>query len=543
MKLIDKKIKTFLAASAVLFSVSSCGDFLDINTDPNNPLDARLDQVLPTAETVIFEAFGNGAGGMSDLTSQYMHHTVQRVNSNFYFFAGNEFSITNAWPNLYAGALKDLDVMIEKATARNSHHYLGVAQTLKAYTYSVMVDLWGKVSYFDFGKGTENPFPAFDEGADVYPELLTLLNEATTNLAKEAAESPDDDDLIYEGDIDKWIAFANSLKLKLYNQLRLTPLYDAAAVANIINNEPLMTDVEDGFRLLYGTSNNPENRHPLFNQDYVQNNANYIDPYFYLLMKGDASLSAGGYNPIYDGIEDPRIPYYFYNQLNGDDPQNPTTSAYWGDFLSIWFASLNIDPNEGFDQAQSQTMVGLYPAGGAYDNGSGQTAGVGNNQNAGLQGAGYQRLYPYYAHLFTRAELALTEGAPGDPRALFQQAMEAAEAEVNDLVSGNIPALDMSTYIADVMALYDAGTAQEKLEHIMTQKWIASFGFSVDAYTDYRRTGYPILFDPNTDNNPFTILNRAFPVSIPYFIDDLQINPNADPQRNPATDKVFWDVD
>jgi hypothetical protein len=93
------------------------------------------------------------------------------------------------------------------------------------------------------------------------------------------------------------------------------------------------------------------------------------------------------------------------------------------------------------------------------------------------------------------------------------------------------------------MALYDAGTAQEKLEHIMTQKWIASFGFSVDAYTDYRRTGYPILFDPNTDNNPFTILNRAFPVSIPYFIDDLQINPNADPQRNPATDKVFWDVD
>jgi hypothetical protein len=98
-------------------------------------------------------------------------------------------------------------------------------------------------------------------------------------------------------------------------------------------------------------------------------------------------------------------------------------------------------------------------------------------------------------------------------------------------------------YITAVLALYDAGSTQKKLELILTEKWIASFGFSLDIYTDYRRTGYPIMFDPNTDGNPFTILNRAYPVSIPYFVDDLQINPNAAPQRNPGTDKVFWDVD
>jgi hypothetical protein len=543
MKLFNKKIRTFLAASAVLFGVTSCNDFLDINTDPNNPLDARLDQVLPTIETVIFEALGNGAGGMSDLTSQYMHHTVQRVNSNFYFFAGNEFSIANAWPNLYAGALKDLEVMIEKSTERNSYHYLGIAQTLKAYTFSMAVDMWGKAAYFEFGKGTENPFPSYDDGSEIYPELLALLDEATANLALDAAESADDDDLVYGGDTDKWIRFANSLKLKLYNQVRLTPLYNATAVANIINTMDQMEAVDDGFKLLYGTSNNPENRHPLFNQDYVQNNANYIDPYFYLVMKGDPSLDPGAFNPIYSGIEDPRIPYYFYNQLNGDAPQNPTTSAYWDDFLSIWFASLNIDPNEGFDQAQSQTVVGLYPAGGAFDDGSGQTAGVANNQNPGLGGAGYQRLYPYFAHLYTRAELALTKGAPGDARALFEEAIRASYDEVNELAPNDIADATIDTYVNAVLAKYDAANAAGKLEHVLTQKWIASFGFSIDAYTDYRRTGYPVLFDPNTDNNPFTILNRAFPVSIPYNIDDLQINPNADAQRNPATDKVFWDVD
>ncbi len=40
------------------------------------------------------------------------------------------------------------------------------------------------------------------------------------------------------------------------------------------------------------------------------------------------------------------------------------------------------------------------------------------------------------------------------------------------------------------MGLYDAGSTQKKLELILTEKWIASFGFSLDTYSDYRRTGF-----------------------------------------------------
>jgi hypothetical protein len=542
------KMKSILSIALVLGSATACDNFLDINTDPNNPLEARLAQVLPTTQTVIFEALGNGGGGMSDITSQFVHQTVQRGPSNFYFFAGNEFNISNAWPNLYSGALKDLDVMIASATERESWHYLGVAQTLKAYTFSIIVDLWGKAAYFEFGQGTDNPFPHFDDGEAVYPELLALLNEATTNLAKTSVESPGADDLVYAGSEEKWIELANSLKLKLYNNVRATSLYDAAAVADIMTNANLMDDEGDGFKLLYGTSNNPENRHPLYIQDYVQANSNYIDPYFYLVMKGDPSLPE--FNPLLTGIEDPRIPYYFYNQLAGDAAQNPTTTAKFDDFLSIWFASFNIDPNEGFDQAQSQTLVGLYPAGGAYDDGSGTTGGVAAGQNDGLGGAGYTRLYPYFSHLYTMAELVLTKGAPGDARALFEAGMRASFEEVNEIAAmAGAPAIGLDAgssggdYIADVLSLYDAASDAKKLELIITEKWIASFGFSIDSYTDFRRTGYPKMFDPNTDNNPFTILNRTYPVSLPYNIADLQINPNADPQRDPATDKVFWDVE
>jgi hypothetical protein len=544
-------LKNVLAKGSLilmLIGVAGCDDFLNINTDPNNPLDSRLDQVLPTVQTVTFEALGAGPGGMSDVLAQFVHHTVQRGPSNFYFFAGNEFNIGNAWPNLYSGALKDIDVMIKKAEERQSWYYLGIAQTMKAYIYSNLVDIWGKAVYTQFGQAPENPFPPFDDGEFVYEQCFLLLDQATANFAKADAEDVVSD-LIYEGDTDKWTRFANSLQLKLYNTVRKTPLYDAAKVNEIIAEDNMMGGVADGFRLLYGESNNPENRHPLFIQDYVNNNANYVDPFLYLIMNGDPSLPE--FNDVLSGIQDPRIPYYFYNQLNDDETaQNPTTTAVYGNFLSIWFASFNIDPNEGFDQAQSQTLMGLYPAGGAFDDSTGVTAGVAANQNPGLGGAGYQRLYPYFSHLYTRAELSLTEGATGDHRSLFEAAMRASLAEVQDIsgladlpVKQQLTEDEIDEYVDAVLLKYDAASDEGKLELIITEKWIASFGYAVDSYADYRRTGYPVMFDPATDNNPFTILNRSYPVSLLYPVAELQINPNAGPQRNPATDKVFWDVD
>lgn len=548
MKSIKHISKYLLAIPLMLFSVTGCDDFLDINKSPNSPTESRLDLVLPSVQAVIFESLGNGGGGLSDLTSQFVHHMVQRGESNFYFVAGDEFNISNAWPNLYAGALKDLDVMIEQATELNSPHYLAVAKILKAYAYSAIVDAWGMAAYEEFGQGTENPFAKLDEGAEIYPKLFVLLTEAVGHFGEESTVDVEGD-LIYDGDIEQWTKLANSLQLKLYNQVRLTPMYDAAAVAALLNDPDalFMEEVEDGFRLRYTSSNNPENRHPLFLQDYVNaKGTNYIDPYFYLIMSGDFP-NGTVLNDVLLGIEDPRIPYYFYNQLAGDDPQNPTTSAYWGDFLSIWFASFNIDPNEGFDQADSQTLPGLYPAGGAFDDGEG---GAGD-ADSGLQGAGFTRLYPYFSHLYTRAELALTAGAPGDPRALFEDALYASFDEVNEIaeIAGVDPIAEEDLtndagdgYIDEVLALYDAANATGKLELIMTEKWIASFGASLDAWTDHRRTGFPLLFNPATDNNPVTILNRNYPVSLPYFIDDLQINPNSPSQRNPGSDKIFWDV-
>jgi hypothetical protein len=556
-----KKIYKYFILIFPLVVLSGCANFFDINKDKNNPLDATLPQLMLAPELSVFDAFGDGAGGLGDLTGQWAHHTVQRGPNNFYFMDGNEFNIQLSWGTVYNQALEDLNIIIDKGTTQGGYTYAGVAKLLKAYTLATTIDIYGIAVDTEFGQGAANLAPHFDTGEQVYAHCFALIDDAKADLAKTVVSSlaipkaANSVDQIYKGDIDKWTRFANSLKLKLYNQVRLTSMYNAADVAALITANNFMGATTDGFRFLYTNSNTPENRHPLFSQDYQGGVSNYIDPSFFCFMKGISSTTsdAGGsttatvsLNPLFSGIVDPRIPYYFYNQLSATkNPQNPFSYRN-GNFLGIWFASFNIDPKEGFDQSSSSTLVGLYPCGGPYDDGSGTT----HTSTSGLGGAGYQRLYPYYSHLFTRAELALTmgtEAAPAAADSLLSKGITAAFAEVNEMAAkASAPLISNSALNkyrkAVIQKFAGAATPDAKLEVLMSAKWVANFKSGPDAYTDYRRTGYPVMFDPGTDNNPLTVLNRNYPVSFPLNSIELKTNANAPTDRNPGLTKVFWDV-
>ncbi|MCB0567288.1 MAG: SusD/RagB family nutrient-binding outer membrane lipoprotein, partial [Phaeodactylibacter sp.] len=280
------------------------------------------------------------------------------------------------------------------------------------------------------------------------------------------------------------------LKLKMYTQVRLAQDV-SAEVAKLISEDGLIGPGDD-FQMQYGTSSAPENRNLGYAQEYAAGGAfNYISPYFFEIMKGDNTFFDEN---IYKDIEDPRIPYYFYNQLpdgaTDADAENPCSycpSRSGTPFLSIWMFSFNIDPNEGFDQSSSQTVMGLYPIGGRYDDGQGGAV----NFNGAADTP--QRLLTYYARKYLEAELAITGVTDGDARALLEEAIRASFDKVDEIAAAaSAPALveeDVEAYIAAVLERYDAADAEGKLEHIMTQKWIATYGFGVDAYTDYRRTG------------------------------------------------------
>ncbi len=530
-------MKTKIIALALVLFAVSCTKFLDINDDPNNPTKAELNTILPYVEANMFGALGFGTAGITDILGVYTHQIVQRGNQDDYKVVANEYSLVQCWEKLYAVGLPDLNQIIKQGGEENKPVYAGIARALKAHMFSVMVDLWGNIAYSESGDPTKFKFPHYDSGESIYASVLTQLDTALTDLRK-GGPLPGTDDLVYGGDVDKWIRYVNSVKLNVYNKLRLTSLYNSEAVSALLTSQLISSPNQD-FLLKYTTSISPDNRNPGFVREYAQNNPQYfISPYFYLLMKGEQACQNG----LMVGIHDPRIPYYFYNQLGpGENPVfDPTYRD--GAFLSVWFGSYNRDPNEGFDQATYQTVVGLYPVGGAYDNGSGVNA----SGDSGLKGAGAQRLLTAACIDYIRAELALTKGTADNARTMLASGISKSFAEVNVAASiagaPAISAADITAYTDAVLALYDAGDDDRKLEVIMTEKWIQEFGSGTESYSDIRRTGYPQVCDPAQDLNDFSIQTNPYPVSLPYSGNDLTNNGNAPMQRNQYTDKIFWDI-
>lgn len=556
------KFYKILAAFACIGLLSCEKDFLDINDDPNNPLDVSLELLLPSAQLDVASALGTGGGGLSRITSIYMHQLVERRNTlSDYAIQGSDFGVTAPWLVLYTRGLADIEIIIQKGNELEAYPYVGVAQIMKAYTYSLMVDVWGDIPFSQAHKA-DILAPAYDRGEDIYPQLFLLLDEGIANLEKESLFVVGNEDLFYGGDIDLWIKFANSVKLKMYNQVRKVQDVSAEVTA-LLSEGNLISDESEDFQMAFGVSAGPENRNPGYKQEWNAGGANYnISPFFYETM---ANLNTFGHRN-YGGdinVVDPRIPYYFYNQIseiNADNsPENPCSYCYGyvdpgsGDFrvvvpelegtgvLSVYSFSLNIDPNEGYDQGASQTVSGLYPLGGEFDAGDGVPASfdIGNPQVP-------QRLLSYFALKFIEAELYLTNVVAGDHRVAFEEGMREAFDKVNEIAEGvGAPLISddvIDEYVDAVLVDYDADDDAGKLEHIMTQKWIGSFGWGVDLYTDYRRTGFPILHDGNTDNLSVTVRTREYPNSFPWPTANLQVNSNAPTQKLVVSEeaKPFW---
>ena len=532
-----KNIKIWGLAS-VMAVASGCEDFLDINVDPNNPAKVTVSQLLTAGEVAMVNSFGIGNPGLSTPASILVHQTVQRGSVDSYNVSGEDFQIQTAWQNLYSGALQDYKVIIDQGTEENNLQYVGIAQILTAYSYSMMVDMWGDIPFTEALQAGDAQFPHYDDDAAIYPQLFAMIDQGIANLETEEGVAPGSDDVIYGGDVVAWRQFAKTLKLKMYNQIRLVD--DVAAEVNALIAEGDLMEEDGDFELLYGTSVAPDDRNPAFVLEYTPGNRpSYISPYFYEIMTNQSSL-----NDVLAGIADPRVPYYWFNQLTDpDDAQNPTEYADVNGFVSIWFASQGV--NQGWQQDRSQAVLGLYPMGGRYDDGEGGEVDLSGDVSG--PGDVAQRLLTYFSSLYIQAELALTEpGVTGDARALFEDAMWASFDKVNAIADdAGAPLMTDPTiqaYVDAVLAKYDAADNTGKLELIMTEKWIASFGFAMDSYTDYRRTGFPIMFDPNTDPLPYTVTSRGYPVSLAYNSQSLNLNQNAPEQQKIVTaDRIFWD--
>lgn len=538
--------KLFPIIITIVLFLSSCDSWLDINTDPNNPSEIQVNKMLSGINSDIGFYFGNSYMQLGYITSVYVHQLTTRESIDQYGIRGSDMD--NTWAGLFAGPVKEIETLIEEATASDNLLYAGIGKIYKAYVFSQMVDLWGDLPYSEASiAGNYNPL--FDSDDVIYGNLISLLNSAITDLNNETAENllePGNDDIIFQGDIDSWIKLANSMLLKLYVQAMETSLYDQNKVNSLLAGD--LIGLGEDFSIPYGPEQAPDNRNPGFVDEYAGGQiSSYISPWFYEIMKGEASH-------IFTNIEDPRIPYYFCTQIGAGGATENAPEYMNGNFVSLYFGS----NGNNRDHAGRNTfaMIGLYPVGGAFDSDN-----LNKSSSLGISdgtGAAPYRMITYADVLYLEGELIAKGKVSGDLRAVLESAIEASFAQVDAVTAvagkGSEPVLSGSTaksnYISSVLARFDVGSSETKFEILMTQKWISKFGSSIDAYTDYRRTGYPVMFDPNSmpaDGGPNgsgvvpVESTRPYAVSFPWSADELSMNDNAPAQKIPSSAKIFWD--
>jgi hypothetical protein len=575
-----RKLKYLIFLSAV--AATSCKkDFLNINTDPNNPTTIKVGNLLSTTQRTLGDALSmdENNGGMSEILEVYMHQMTTREEADKYGIVGTDVNLNTIWSKLYSstpnpgntfpiyGVLQNLEDIIKNASAAGNMRYVGIAKVLKAYTFSQLVDVFGDVPFSQANKLKEGIiYPKFDKDAAIYDSVFNILDAGIANLNDAAAanaESPGADDLIYGGSVDKWIKAANTIKFKLLTQVR--KVKDVSAQVNaLISEGKMISRTSESFLIPYGPNGATDDRNPGFFTYFATQRSNHVSPWFYEILKG--------YNKnILTGNPDPRIPYYIYNQVTATQPPREGNQTEYrdGPFVSIYFGS--VGPDRDRTQQNTISLFGIYPVGGKYDDGSATIA----DANSGTGAAPY-RMITYADRLYLEAELMQTGVIAGDAKAKLEEAIRESFRQIDYVVTQfvkptqAVPAIykttagsPMETYISKVLAEYDAGSGARKLEVIMTQKWISSLGSAVDQYTDYRRTGYPIIFNPadptmapggkvqppiNGDpvnpgaQKPVPVqLSKSFPLSLPWFQGELETNPNAPAQKTDlSTAKIFW---
>jgi hypothetical protein len=90
---------------------------------------------------------------------------------------------------------------------------------LETICFKNLVDLYNDIPYSQALKASGNFYPAYDHGSDIYDSLTASLDIAmadiNANLKNTTVIQPTVDDVLFAGNMNNWVVFANILKLRL----------------------------------------------------------------------------------------------------------------------------------------------------------------------------------------------------------------------------------------------------------------------------------------------------------------------------------------
>lgn len=319
--------KYLIIISIVLIAISSCTDFGDINESKKDPLEVPAETLFANATKNLYDQMvsTNVNVNIFKLFAQYWTETTYTDEANYDLVRRDQPG--THWDVLYRDVLKDLDearriilesddITIPQSTIDNQLAMIGV---LEVYAYHVLVDTFGNVPYTD-ALDVNNIAPSYDDDLAVYTNIITNLDNAMA-LFSPGDNSFGSSDLIYSGNIAKWEAFANSLKLKLAVRIGQVDITKGAQMATEAITAGVFTSNADNAAFTYAGS--AVNANPLW-KDLVQSGRQDF-------------IGANTIVDIMNALDDDRRPFYFQENLGAGvyTGGNYGASNDFGDFTHV----------------------------------------------------------------------------------------------------------------------------------------------------------------------------------------------------------------
>jgi len=521
----DKKVHTFkniknmkrliyinLILATLLFSAGCKKGFLsDLAVNPNQPSQAPASLILPPILTGYASSTYFSSSTMGLWMGYYSISGGYATTQNGLTYYVNSAGPSN-WDGLYA-ILKNTAYIENNSSSDPLGAYsVAAAKILKCWGFQKLVDAYGNVPYSEAFKGSANFFAKYDDGQSIYDSCIAQLDNAINiiNNADVNSTNLGSNDILFGGDMTLWAKFANTLKLRFI--VRQSNIIEASEASAEIAKTASIGYLEQDALVNPGYLNTAGKQSPLWSAYGVDPGGSlYSDGYNYL-RGGGASVE------FFKDNNDPRLFYVF-----APDGSAPNKSEF----------VQTIDTFERYHGVYYGDRTAAAAQGNTGTVGIGN--GVMNNYGAPVPLMLAAESYFLQAEAAERgwtsddAETLYNEGITASFEYLYAQAgKSAASADV-----------DASTYYNQSSVKYD-----NTIKSIIVQKWAALSGInSFEAWTEYRRTGYPdVSILPLSKYTPLT---THIPTKLMYPNSEQsnnQTNYNAAVAKgnDPQSTKVFW---
>ena len=470
MKKLFNNILVFASLGCALTITSCRGDFEEINRSPNQPLTAPSSAILNSAVKELMDAtrgpFSSGRmflpwvqySAQINYTEEDRYRFRENVNQALYrdyYYVARDFKF-----------ILDMNTDPETKLAASAYgpndNQVAVSRIMLSYVFSQLADTYGDVPYFSYGNPDADfqgldvlkyPNPKFASQEKIYADILNELKAASEMIDTSKpifTGTYAAGDQIYGGNSAKWKKFANSLRLRVATRLKGV-IPSAQTHINEAIAAGVMTSNSDNARLTYQTI---------------------------------ATFAA----PMYIG--------FVVNARLDFQPADTFVKALKGEK-----GTFGVDPRLQRMVAPKGTSISSvannsYSASSDLSNYVGMPYGV---INAEAPKQAEQNRTSNFANPVLRADATLTFMEYSEVEFLLSEANGWDQAHYVNGVKASmelwgVPAADIATYLTTL--------APASAENVISQKWIALYTQPMEAWSEYRRTGYPnFLLKPGQTNS------------------------------------------